>query len=70
MNNKDYHPFFFCVVFFNLKALPGAQEIVRYIYMYVYVYMYFFFAMLSGLWDLNSPTRDQTQALGSESTES
>ena len=37
VNNKDYHPFFFCV-FFNLKALPGAQEIVRYICIYVFFF--------------------------------
>ena len=28
----------------------------------------FFLAMLHGLWDLSSPTKDQTRALGSEST--
>ena len=30
----------------------------------------FFLATLHGLWDLSSPTRDQTRALGSESMES
>ena len=30
----------------------------------------FFFSTLCGLWDFSSQTRDQTQALGSESMES
>ena len=30
---------------------------------------FFFFAILHSLWDLSSPTRDQTWALSSESTE-
>lgn len=29
----------------------------------------FYFFMLHGLWDTSSPTRDQTQAVGSESTD-
>ena len=31
---------------------------------------FFFLATPQGLWDLSSPTRDRTQALGSESMES
>ena len=33
-------------------------------------FFFFLLAMLHGLWDLSSPTRDWTQALGSESMES
>ena len=31
---------------------------------------FFFLAAQRGLWDLSSPSRDRTQALGSESAES
>ena len=33
-------------------------------------FFFFFLTMLCGLWDLSSPTRDQTWALGGESAES
>ena len=32
-------------------------------------FFFFFFATPRSLWDLSSPTRDRTQALGSESAE-
>ena len=36
----------------------------------IYIYFFFFLTALFGFWDLSSMTRDQTQALGSESTQS
>ena len=38
--------------------------------LFVWLVGWFFLAMLYGLWDLSSPTRDRTWALGSESMES
>ena len=37
---------------------------------FFFVCLFVFLAMLYGMWDLSSPTRDQTQAHGSESSES
>ena len=36
----------------------------------LWFFFFFFLAMLYGMWDIISPTRDQTQAHGSESSES
>ena len=33
-------------------------------------FLFFFLAVLHGLWDLSSPTKDRTWTLGSESVES
>ena len=55
--------------------------IYKYVYTHIHIYkqqifslslsfIYLILAMLHGLWDLSSQTRDQTQVLGNESVES
>ena len=43
---------------------------VLFFLIFIYLFFNLFLATLHGLWDLSSPTRDWTHALGSESTES
>ena len=54
-----------------LRSLPSLPIIPLLLpFFFVGVVVYSFLAVPCSLWDLRSPTRDQTHTLGSESTES
>ena len=57
------------------KPKKKVMNMTRFAWMWLHYgflvfFLFFVLAMLYGMWDLSSPTRDQTQAHGSESSES
>ena len=52
------------------KKKKEFMNMTRFFWMWLHYGFFFFLATLYGMWDLSSPTRDQTQAHGSESSES
>ena len=58
-----------CPLHWQTDSQPLRHQGSPYFYLFIYLFIYLFLAMLCGLRDLSSPTRDRTQAHGRESSE-